>query len=296
MATDRDKAARRKAARRYSKFSKRAQKDVEKGAIKAGKEGSYAIGKDRKQEEVKPPKGKKFRSKTKVLTIGGRKPESKKVDIPATPGEDIGIEVYRGGTGMEQEFVADIPKGSEAPKKFDVWEGSGVPLMKSEKDPLRRAREDAARKSFESSGKPGTVRIQDDPKGTELDHRRREFGMKMPDKLTTTKRRGTRDGRSKTKTVTKYFGKIPESEKKAAEQRRVAHEARSGEKGGRPAMADVKVRGRKIIEKRELQPKPTSKWEAAKAKGEASREKAKATKKTSTSSYYKLPKRKRRRR
>jgi len=294
MAINRDRAARRKAARRYAKFSKKAQKKVEAPAIKAGKQGAYGIGRDKYQGKINPTTGDSYRSKTKRLIIGGRTPESRKEEIPSEPGEDLGIEVYRGGTGMKQEFVSDIPKGSKAPKDFDTWKGSGTGL-RSDTDPLKRAREDSAKKSFESSGKSKTIRTQGDPKGTELDHRTREFGIKMPDKLVKARHKSTRNGKSKTRQVTKYFGEIPESEKEAAEKRRVGHEARSGEKGGRDAYADVKIRGKKIIEKRELSPKSTSKWDAAKAESEENRAAREEKRKASTSSYYKIPKRKRRR-
>jgi hypothetical protein len=242
---DPEKKAKKRRDKRRKKYSKQVQKASEKEALRAGRPGAYALRKDRKQDEVKPSKRDKYRSKTKYFAIGGvKKPESgykQEVDRPPYEPE---IEIHRVGKKKhnKQELLQKGKTASETPKSVDGIDTSRAKASaksQSEKgDTLKRGSEklDPSEKKDDSG----------------IDAFTAKHGITMPDRLVKTKRRGKKGGGSKMKTVTKYFDKVSEED----------YEAKKDKEADRLAEGkDVQTfkRGRKIIEKTSSKkPKATS--------------------------------------
>lgn len=237
MAKNRDKAAKRRAAQRYAKYSKKTQSKTAGKHLAEGDPGSYALGRRRNREEVRPPKGGRSTGRTRVFTIGGPEPEAPRVsDIYETPPIGHATEVQRyAGKGKEILFegeTKDIP---------EVIEGSEIlPGAIRRESQLDAADQIADATEFKTDASRAI-----DPAAGELEARVREFGIKMPDKLVTTRRKSLKGRGTKVRAKTRYFGDIPEAEFQAAKDR----EADLLAKGHR---ASVVVRGDKIIEKKKI--------------------------------------------
>ncbi len=240
MPRNQDKKAKRKQARRHAKFSKQVTSAKAAERLKASAGGIYDMTKDREQSELKPEHGEKFRTKTKFFHTGEVKPESRKSEFKSQtdPNEpELQWRKYDGGTPRDEKGftkhkkLLDEVEAKDVPSTFRGHDLSPTKKdMESSKDPSRTYKGSSSNYDSRYEGRE------------DLDAYTAEKGITQPDKVVTSKRKGTKGVKSKSRTVSKYFDKIPQADIDAAKDVEADRLSRGKD-------VETFVRGRKIIEK-----------------------------------------------